>query len=53
MHNSPSVSDTFQDVFVFMSKDTIISGTFKVIFSFFKYFLVIFWWSYQTNFQSN
>lgn len=42
MHNSPSVSDTFQDVFVFMSKDTIISGTFKVIFTFFNIFWLFF-----------
>ncbi len=42
MHNSPSVSDTFQDVFVYMSKDTKILGTFKVIFIFFKIFFWFF-----------
>lgn len=46
MHISPSASDTFQDVFVTMTKDTIIIGTFNVLFlSFLKYlfgsFLVV------------
>lgn len=38
MHNSPSVSDTLQDIFVYKSKDTKILGTFEVIFIFLKYF---------------
>lgn len=42
MHNSPSASDTFQDVFVTMTKDTIITGTFNVLF-FFVFFKYLFW----------
>lgn len=32
MHNLPSAAKTFQVVFVTMTKDTIITGTFNVLF---------------------